>query len=113
MVWDLHRFFIAICRAVVNEDGKGGNAPDPMCWCAGSKPKKRKAMDPVRDMAMIPGPVGLGRGGSFKWPRIDIGAADVGMWPFSTSSLVKLTAFLSSLTWPSTVEDLGAGGCLL
>ena len=24
--------------------------------------------------------------------------------------LVKLAAFLSSLTWPSTVEDLGAGG---
>ena len=106
----LHRFFIAISRAVVNDDGKGGKAPDPMCWCAGSKPKKRKAMDPVRDLAMVPGPVGLGQNGSFKWPRIDITAADIGLWPFSTSALVKLAAFLSSLTWPSTVEDLGAGG---
>ena len=67
-------------------------------------------MDPVRDLAMVPGPIGLGDGGSNKWPRIDITAADVSRWPFSTRSLVKLTAFFSSLTWPSTVEDLGPGG---
>ena len=30
---DLHRFFIAISRAVVNHDGRGGTAPDPLvCW---------------------------------------------------------------------------------
>ena len=35
VIRDLHRFFIAISRAVVNEDGRGGLAPDPHglgCW---------------------------------------------------------------------------------
>ena len=34
---ELHRFFIAISRAVVNHDGKGGTAPDLyglVCWCS-------------------------------------------------------------------------------
>ena len=35
---DLHRFFIAISRAVVNHDESGGTAPDPMVWSAGSLP---------------------------------------------------------------------------
>ena len=30
-------------------------------------------------------------------------------WPFSTGVLVKLAAFLSSLTWPTEVVDLGLG----
>ena len=96
--------------AVVNDDGKGGTAPDPLVWCAGSKSKKRKPMDAVRYLAMIPGPVRLGAGGSFMWPRIDITDADVGCWPCSTGVLVKLAAFLSSLTWPTEVNDLGPGG---
>ena len=99
VIRDLHRFFIAISRAVVNDDGKGGTAPDPMVWCAGSKSEKRKPMDAVRDLAMLPGPVRLRAGGSFKWPRIDITAADVARWPFSTGVLVKLAAFLGDLPW--------------
>ena len=73
-----------------NDDGKGGNTPDPVIWCAGAKPKRRKAMEPVRDLAMVPGPVGLGDRGSFTWPRIDITAADVGRWPFSTGAFGKI-----------------------
>ena len=37
VILDLHRFFIAISRAVVNHDGREGTAPDPLvwfCWCA-------------------------------------------------------------------------------
>ena len=41
VIRDLHRFFIAIARAVVNEDGRGGVAPDPMVWSAGSRLKRR------------------------------------------------------------------------
>ena len=36
VILDLHRFFIAISRAVVNHDGRDGTAPDPLClvcWC--------------------------------------------------------------------------------
>ena len=36
VILDLHRFFIAISRAVVNHDGFVGTAPDPMVWSAGS-----------------------------------------------------------------------------
>ena len=32
---ELHRFFIAISRVVVNNDGDNGTAPDPLTWSAG------------------------------------------------------------------------------
>ena len=35
---DLHRFFIAISRAVVNHDGSDGIALDPLVWSAGALP---------------------------------------------------------------------------
>ena len=35
-ILDLHRFFIAIARAVVNHDDLGGSAPDPLVWSAGA-----------------------------------------------------------------------------
>ena len=41
VILDLHRFFIAVSRAVVNYDGGPGTAPDPLVWSAGSLPKKR------------------------------------------------------------------------
>ena len=59
---------------------------------------------------MLPGPQSLWVGGGFKWPDIHISGDDVGRWPFSTGALVKLAAFLSSLSWPSEVTDLGPGG---
>ena len=110
LVLVLHRFFIAISRAVVNDDGRGGLAPDPMVWSAGGKQKRRRQIEAVRDYALLPGPQRLWVGGWFRWPDIRISEDDVGRWPFSPSCLVKLAAFLSSLTWPSEVADLGAGG---
>ena len=35
VILDLHRFFIAISRAVVNHDDLGGTAPHPLVWSAG------------------------------------------------------------------------------
>ena len=35
-------FFIAISRAVVNHDGRGGTAPDPLVWSAGALHKRRR-----------------------------------------------------------------------
>ena len=40
VILDLHRFFIAISRAVVNRDGREGTAPDPLVWSAGALPKR-------------------------------------------------------------------------
>ena len=52
----LHRFFIAISRAVVNHDGNDGTAPDPVVWSAGALPKRRRLVHAVRDFAMLPNP---------------------------------------------------------
>ena len=51
VILDLHRFFIAISRAVVNHDGGPGTAPDPLVWSAGALPKRRRLVHAVRDRA--------------------------------------------------------------
>ena len=56
---DLHRFFIAVSRAVVNHDGGPGTAPDTLVWSAGAVPKRRPLVHAVRDRALLPGPPGL------------------------------------------------------
>ena len=38
------------------------------------------------------------------------GGSDVAGWPYSVSLLVKLSAFLGTLHWPCSVDDLGLGG---
>ena len=53
----LHRFFIAISRAVVNHDGGVGTSIDPLVWSAGSTPERRRVA--VRDRAFLPGPPDL------------------------------------------------------
>ena len=101
VVRDLHRFFIAIARVFVNEDGKG------VSWCSGAKGKRRRVIDAVQDFAMIPGPQSLWSGSWVRWPVIAVSGDDVGRWPCSPDALVKLAAFLSSLSWPGEVSDLG------
>ena len=95
---------------MVNDDGRGGLAPDPMVWSAGGRQKRRRPVEAVRDYAVLPGPQRLWVGDWLRWPEIHITEEDVGRWPFSPSCLVKLAAFLSSLSWPSEVADLGVGG---
>ena len=56
VILDLHRFLIAISRAVVNHDGRDGTAPDPLVWSAGALPKMRRLVHAVRDRALLPGP---------------------------------------------------------
>ena len=51
VVLDLHRFFIAISRAVVHHDGREGTALDPLVWSAGAYPKRRRLVHAVRDWA--------------------------------------------------------------
>ena len=50
IVFDLHQFFIAIARAVVNEDGHHGFAPHPTVWDR-SKPKRRRVLQAVGEFA--------------------------------------------------------------
>ena len=86
---ELQRFFIAISRAVVNEDGRGGLAPDPMVWSAGGKRKQKRPIEAVRDYAMLPGPRRLWTGSWIRWPEILVSEGDLASWPFSPGSLAS------------------------
>ena len=110
VVLELHRIFIAIARAVVNDDGCAGVALHPTVWSNGGLANKRKVRVSAWEFAWVPSPVGLWRHGSVSWPCIEVGEGDVGFWPYSVGLLVKFCSFLSSLHWPSTVGDLGVGG---
>ena len=46
----------------------------------------------------------------FQVPVASIDEADVGVWPFSVSLLVKVVRFLGTLHWPGGMGDLGIGG---
>ena len=107
---DLHRFFIAISRAVVNHDGWESAAPDPMVWSAGANPKRRRLVHAVRDRALLPGPPGLWES---EWVNIRVFAVcaeDIAHWPYTAVLLVKWVSFLGSLHWPAGGVDLGVGG---
>ena len=59
LVLGLHRFFLAIARAVVNHDGVAGTALDPMEWSVDGAPKRRRVVHAVRDRAFLLGPAGI------------------------------------------------------
>ena len=107
---DLHRFFIAISRAVVNHDGLGGTAPDPLVWSAGALCKRRRLVHAVRDRAFLPGPPGIWSSDWFQVPVVVVCAQDVALWPYSPGLLVKWVSFLNTLHWPVGDLDLGVGG---
>ena len=110
VVLDLHRFFIAISRAVVYHDGFGGTAPDPMVWSADSLPKRRRIVHAVRNLAVLPGPLALWLGEWVAGPSVAIDADDVAQWPYTPGLLVKWVSFLGSLHWLVGEVDLGVGG---
>ena len=107
---DLHRFFIAISRAVVNHDGRDGTAPDPSVWSAGALPKRRRLVHAVRDRAFLPGPPGIWDSDWVEVPASAICAEDTARWPYTPGLLVKWVSFLGSLHWPAGGLDLGVGG---
>ena len=110
VVLELHRFFIAISRAVVNHDGGTGIAPDPLVWSAGALPKRRRLVHAVRDRAFLPGPPGLWDSDWVNIPDSAISAADITLWPKSPRLLVMWVSFLAGLHWPAGGSDHGVGG---
>ena len=87
VVLDLHRFFIATARAVVNHDDRGGVAPDPLVWSAGARPKRRRPVCAVRDRAFLPGPPGIWDYGWVTVPPSVICADDIAHWPYTLGIL--------------------------
>ena len=104
---DLHSFFIAISRAVVNHDGRNGTAPDPTVWSAGT-PKWHRLVHAVR--AFLPGPFGIWDSEWVNFPASSICAEDTAQWPYTLGLLVKWVASLGTLQRPAGGLDLGVGG---
>ena len=109
VILDLHRFFIAVSRTVVNCDGVPGTAPDPLVWSAGSLPKRRRLVHAVRDCAFLPAP-GLWDSDWVSFAAPVLTNEDIALWPYTPSLLVKWVSFLASLHWPAGGSDLGVGG---
>ena len=103
---DLHRFFIAVSRAVVYHGDGPGTALDPLVWSAGAIPKRRRLVHAVRDRAFLPGPPGLWDSDWVNIPASAISAADMALWPYTPGLLVKWVSFLASLHWPAAGSDL-------
>ena len=89
VVLDLHRFFIAISRTVVNHDGLGGTAPNPHVWSAGAPCKRRRLVHAVRDRAFLPGPPRIWCSEWYQVPAATISDEDVDLWPYTPGLLVK------------------------
>ena len=82
VILDLHRFFIAISRAVVNHDGREGTAPDPLVWSP-------RLVHAVRDRAFLLGPPGIWSSEWIHVPSSAVSADDVAHWPYSLGLLVR------------------------
>ena len=95
---------------MVNHDGRGGTAPDPLVWSAGALHKRRRLVSAVRDGAFLPGPPGIWHSEWFQVPAAAICAEDMALWPYTPGLLVKWVSFLNSLHWPVGDLDLGVGG---
>ena len=99
---------IAIARVSVNHDGKGGNAPHPLVWDQGSRPKVAVRVNV--DIASLPSPPGFLTG---SWVQVSAGritGADIAAWSYSVSILFRFTSFLNILHWPSGADDFGHFG---
>ena len=89
VILDLHRFFIAISRAVVNHDGLGGTAPHPLVWSAGALDKRRRLVFAVRDRAFLPGPPWIWCSEWYQVPAAVVYDEDIVLWPYTPGLLVK------------------------
>ena len=90
IMFDLHRFMIAVAVVSVNHDGGGGTATDPLVWDQGSRPKARK----LAILASLPGPPGFLNGSWIQVAAGRITGADIAAWPYSVSIWLDLLLFL-------------------
>ena len=83
VILDFSSVFIASSRAVVNHDGGGGTAPDPLERSAGALPKRRRLVHAVRDRAFLPGPLGIWDSEWVNIPASAICAEDIALWLYT------------------------------
>ena len=96
---------------MVNHEGRGGTAPDPLVWDQVSRSKVRKLAIRVNlGLASLPGPPGFLGGPWIQVRGGRISGADLASWPYSVDILYKFNAFLGTLHWPMGSEDMGHFG---
>ena len=88
VVRDLHRFFIAIARSVVNDDGGSGTSLHPVIRSNNSSLKRRRVRTCDGNFAKLPGPVSLWTSDWYCLPVARIDDNDVSSWSFSVGLLV-------------------------
>ena len=100
IIVSLHRFFIAVSRAVVNHVDGEGSSPDPLVWSAGALPKRRRLVLAVRDRAMLPGP-------AFIWTSAWVILPPLLQMRMLGFGLTQLASWLSgSLSWEPCIGRL-------
>ena len=111
IIFDLHKFMVAISRIEVNHDGLGGTAPDAMVWDKGGIVKTRApSFRLIVDHATLPGPPGFLSSTWCTLYPLPITQDDVAVWPYSVDILLVFSSFLASLHWPQGSPDLGKFG---
>ena len=111
IIFDLHKFMVAISRIEVNHDGFGGTAPDAMVWDKGGIVKTRApSFRLIVDHATLPGPPGLLSSTWYTLYPLPITQEDVAVWPYSVDIFLVFSSFLASLQWPQGNPDLGKFG---
>ena len=111
IIFDLHRFMIAISRIEVNHDGFGGTTPDAMVWDQGGIVKTRSpSFRLIVDHATLPGPPNFLDSTWCTLGSLPITQGDVASWPYSVDILLVFSSFLASLHWSRDTSDLGKFG---
>ena len=111
IIFDLHRFMVAISRIEVSHDGFGGTAPDAMVWDKGGVVKARApSFRLIVDHATLPGPPDFLSNTWCTLYPLPITQDDVAAWPYSVDILLAFSSFLASLHWPQGTPDLGKFG---
>ena len=111
IIFDLHKFMVAISRIEVNHDGFGGTAPNAMVWDKGGLVKTRTpSFRLIVDHATLPGPPGFLSSTWCTLYPLPTTQDDVAVWPYSVDILLVLSSFLASLHWPHGASDLGKFG---
>ena len=99
IIFDLHKFMVAISRIEVNHDGFGGTAPDAMVWDKGGVLKARApSFRLIVDHATLLGPPDFLSNTWCTLYPLPITQDDVAVWPYSVDILLVFSSFLASLS---------------
>ena len=94
IIFDLHKFMVAISRIEVNHDGLGGTAPDAMVWDQGGVVKARSSsFRLIMDNATLPGPPGFLSSTWCTLYPLPITQGDVAVWSYSVNIFLVFSSF--------------------